>query len=182
VQEMLLKREAFEGVPLHFIGRLQRNKARQIVGKTALIHSVDSLPLAAEIDRCAKLCGVIQDVLLEINIGREDTKGGFLPELSALPFQELAMLSGIRLRGLMCIPPFGMPEREAANSFSEMRQLYVDITKKICDNIGEGNPDLGSQFNILSMGMSDDYALAVRHGSTLVRVGSAIFGPRAYKL
>jgi len=177
VQEMLSKLDAYNDVPLHFIGRLQRNKVRQIVGKTVLIHSLDSLPLAMEIDRCARLNGIIQDVLLEINIALEDTKGGFPPDVMLLPLRELSELVGIRMRGLMCIPPFGLSEKETTNSFSKMRQLFVDITKEICDNIYMGNAN--PHFNVLSMGMSDDYALAVKHGSSLVRVGSAIFGLRA---
>ena len=176
VQEMLLKWDAYAGRPPHFIGRLQRNKCRQIVGKVPLIHSVDSLPLAQEIHRCAKAFGIVQDVLLEVNIGQEPTKGGFIPDAGALPLNEIMQLSGIRVRGLMCIPPPSVSNEESLKFFSGMKHFFVDITSKFCDNTINGNA--ASQFDILSMGMSDDYALAVRCGSTLVRVGSAIFGSR----
>ncbi len=177
VQEMLQKLDAYRGAPLHFIGVLQRNKVRQVVGKAALIHSVDSLALALEIDRCAKAQDIVQDILLEINIGLEASKSGFPPEPDALPLSELRAMSSARVRGLMCIPPFGLSEEDSVNSFLKMKQLYVDITREFCDNtiVGKFTP----RFDILSMGMSGDYAAAVRCGSTLVRVGSAIFGPRA---
>lgn len=169
VREMLEKGDAYEGVPLHFIGRLQKNKAKFVVGRACLIHSVDSMGLAGLIDRLAAARQVVQDVLLEVNIGREPTKGGFLPDETSDCAQKIQCLPHLRLRGLMCIPPPVPSPEKAVPYFLEMQQLYVDITTNLMDN---------GLMKILSMGMSADFEAAIACGSTLVRVGSGIFGAR----
>ena len=173
VQEMLEKDAlgAYEGVPLHFIGHLQKNKVKQVVGRCELIHSADSLSLLREISRTAEKRGLIQDVLLEINIGGEESKSGFSPEELESVFEEASKLPGIRIRGLMAIPPICESPEENRPFFLKMQKLFVDNCRKKYDNIS---------MDFLSMGMSGDYTEAVRCGANLVRVGSGIFGPRNY--
>ncbi len=177
VQEMLDKMDAYRGVPLHFIGRLQRNKAKFVVGRVDLIQSIDSLQLAQTVSRLAQERELVQDVLVEVNIGGELSKGGFEPEALREAAIQVARLDAVCLRGLMCIPPYGLPEHEQEILFLRMRDFFVDIRQSICDNtiMGYSTP---RSFDTLSMGMSDDFELAVRCGSTLVRVGSAVFGLR----
>lgn len=169
VQEMMDKLSAYGSVPLHFIGRLQRNKAKFVVGRCALIHSVDSLPLLETINRIAENKNIIQPVLLEINIGKELSKGGFMPSDAQDAAYFASKLPHIRLDGLMCIPPAGTSGDINANFFEKTRKLYVDIRTKMMDN---------DTMTILSMGMSEDYQIAIVHGSTVIRVGSGIFGMR----
>ena len=172
VQEMLQKWEAhaYDGAPLHFIGHLQRNKVRQVVGKAALIHSVSSLPLLEEIDRQAEKLGLVQDVLLEVNVGGEESKSGFAPE-ELLPAAEAARtFSHISVRGLMTIPPIQREPHGNFSYFEKVARLYVDIGRNLYDN----------SFEYLSMGMSEDFEDAIAAGATMVRVGSAIFGRRQY--
>ncbi len=173
VQEMLEKnsQNAYEGVPLHFIGHLQRNKVRQVVGLCQLIHSADSLPLLEEISRVAGNRGLVQDVLLEINIGSEDSKSGFSPEELPEVLAQAAKLSAIRVRGLMTIPPVCEKPEENRPFFLGLQKLFIDNREKKYDNI---------RMDFLSMGMSADYAEAIRCGANLVRVGTGIFGPRHY--
>ena len=173
VQEMLEKQGqgAYEGVPLHFIGHLQRNKVRQVVGLCELIHSADSLPLLEEISRVAGNRGLVQDVLLEINIGAEESKSGFSPEELPEALERAALLPAIRVRGLMAIPPVCEKPEENRPFFLALQKLFVDNSGKKYDNI---------RMDFLSMGMSADYAEAVRCGANLVRVGTGIFGPRHY--
>ncbi len=173
VQEMLEKNAlgAYQGVPLHFIGHLQKNKVRQVVGLCALIHSVDSTGLLAEISRVAGKHGLVQDVLLEINIGNEASKSGFTPDELASAIAEASVLPAIRVRGLMAIPPICEKPEENRAFFLKMQKLFVDNCEKKYDNIS---------MDFLSMGMSGDYTEAVRCGANLVRVGSGIFGPRHY--
>ena len=173
VQEMLEKNRlgAYEGAPLHFIGHLQKNKVRQVVGLCELIHSVDSLPLLAEISRTAEKRGLTQDVLLEVNIGAEDSKSGFAPEELASALEEASCLPAVRIRGLMAIPPVCEKPEENRPFFLQMQKLFVDNCDKKYDNIS---------MDFLSMGMSGDYPEAVRCGANLVRVGTGIFGPRFY--
>ena len=161
---------AYDGARVHFIGHLQTNKVRFVVGRVDLIESVDSPRLLEAVDRQAARLGLVQDILLEVNIAREESKGGCLPEdLSALARQAQA-LEHVRLRGVMSIPPVAAFPGENRGFFAQTRQLFVDIRNKMGDN--------DSDINCLSMGMSGDYEDAVREGATLVRVGTALFGPR----
>ena len=171
VQEMLEKNAlgAYDGVPLHFIGHLQKNKVKQVVGLCSLIESVDSLALLQEISRTAAKRDLTQDVLLEINIGREESKSGFLPEALEEALAGAAELPAVRVRGLMAIPPICAELEENRPFFLQMQKLFVDNRGKKYDNV---------RMNFLSMGMSGDFTEAVRCGATLVRVGTGIFGPR----
>lgn len=166
VQEYLGKKDFYDkNAEVHFIGRLQSNKIKYIIDSVTMIQSVDSEKLAAEIDRHAAKAGKVMEVLLEVNIGGEDTKGGIPPgELRELIFKASEM-KNIRVKGLMTIPPPG----ETEQSFYEMARLFGDLKN-------ERIPD--TYMDILSMGMSSDYALAVKYGSNTVRIGSAIFGSR----
>ena len=173
VQEMLEKQAqgAYAGAPLHFIGHLQRNKARQVVGLAALIHGVDSVELLREIDRCAEKKGLLQDVLLEINIASEASKSGFAAEELPAALEAAARLSSVRVRGLMAIPPVCVSGDENRPYFTKMKQLFIDNSGKKYDNVS---------MDFLSMGMSGDYRAAVACGANMVRIGSAIFGQRVY--
>ena len=173
VQEMTLKlsQNAYEGCPLHFIGRLQTNKIKQVVGKVALIQSVDRMKLLQAIQEEAAKQGIVQDILLEINIGREPAKGGFAPEEIWSVLDKIPLFSNIQVCGLMAIPPISENSTGNHKFFQEMCNLAVDIMRKKSDNVSMG---------ILSMGMSDDFADAIACGSTMVRVGTAIFGRRNY--
>jgi len=173
VQEMLEKQRqnAYEGAALHFIGHLQKNKVRQVVGLAALIHSADSVELLREIDRCARNRQCVQDVLLEINIGRESSKSGFLPEMLPGALEEAAKLGAVRVRGLMAIPPVSRGVDGNRPFFSEMDKLFVDNAGKKYDNI---------HMDFLSMGMSRDFQTAIACGANIVRIGTAIFGERIY--
>ena len=173
VQEMLEKNAqgAYEGAPLHFIGHLQKNKVRQVVGLCELIHSVDSLSLLEEISKTAEKRGLVQDVLLEINIGNEESKSGFSPEQIGMTLEEAAKLTAVRVRGLMAIPPICEKPEENRPFFLKMQKLFVDNCEKKYDNIS---------MDFLSMGMSGDYTEAIRCGANMVRVGTGIFGPRNY--
>ena len=171
VQEMTEKmsQNAYDGAPLHFIGHLQRNKVKQVVGRVDLIQSVGSEHLLQAVEAQADKLGLVQDILLEVNIGMEESKGGVDP-VQLRPLAELAQsLPHVRLRGLMAIPPVA-GEDGNRGFFREMYELYVDIKQKMVDNNGD--------INCLSMGMSGDYMEAIRQGATLVRVGTALFGPR----
>ena len=173
VQEMTekLSQNAYEGAPLHFIGHLQRNKVRQVVGKVDLIHSVGSIPLMEEIDKQAARLGITQDILLEVNIGGEESKSGFEPDALFAAAQHALTLEHIRVKGLMTIPPVQTVPHGNMPYFQEVYRLYVDISSKLYHN----------GFIYLSMGMSDDYADAIAAGATMIRVGSAIFGARHYQ-
>lgn len=173
VQEMTekLAQGAYDGAPLHFIGHLQRNKVRQVVGTASLIHSVSSLTLLEEIDRQAAKRDVVQDVLLEVNIGGEESKSGFSPQEIYAAAESARGFSHVRVLGLMTIPP---AEREPHGNlpyFAKVSQLYVDISRNLYDN----------SFEYLSMGMSGDFEDAIAAGATMIRVGSAIFGHRRYQ-
>ena len=172
VQEMTAKlaEDAYRGAPLHFIGHLQRNKVKQVVGKAALIQSVGSPELLAEVDRQAEKLGIVQDILLEVNIGGEEAKSGFAPDAVEQAAAQAKTLAHVRVRGLMTIPPADATREENMAYFEKVRALYVDISRKMYDN--------GLEY--LSMGMSGDFADAIRAGANMVRVGSAIFGARDY--
>lgn len=173
-QELCAKYDSYhkDGVQIHFIGHLQTNKVRQIVDKVSMVESVDSIKLAREIDRHCAAIGKVMDVLLEVNIGREENKTGIFPEFLPALLEEAGKLEHIRVRGLMTIPPVCETEEEVLQYFSQMRQLFIDIKQKKHDNIS---------MEILSMGMSADYLAAVRCGSNIVRIGTAMFGQRNYK-
>ena len=172
VQEMTekLSQNAYDGAPLHFIGHLQRNKVKQVVGKVALIQSVSSMALLDEIEKVAAKMDLVQDILLEVNIGGEEAKSGFAPEEVFDAVRYARTLPHISLRGLMTIPPIAVEQGANIPYFDKIRALFVDIGEKMYDN----------KWEYISMGMSDDYAEAVRCGANMVRVGSAIFGARNY--
>lgn len=174
VQELCEKYAAgaYSGKPLHFIGHLQTNKVRQIIDKVTMIQSVDSTRLAQEISRQAEKANREMDILLEVNIGREENKSGVLPEALPELLEEAAALPRIHVRGLMAIPPADAAREETIRFFSRMTQYFIDIKQKRIDNV---------TMDYLSMGMSADFADAIRAGANLVRVGSALFGPRVYR-
>ena len=173
VQEMLEKQAqgAYEGAELHFIGHLQKNKAKQVVGLAKLIHSVDSQELLALISRLAEARGLVQDVLLEVNIAGEAAKSGFAPEDVPQALAFASQLPGVRVRGLMAIPPICSFPDQNRPFFLRMRKLFVDNGGKKYDNVS---------MDFLSMGMSGDYQEAIACGADLVRIGTAVFGPRDY--
>lgn len=172
VQEMTekLSQNAYDGAPLHFIGHLQRNKVKQVVGKVALIQSVGSLPLLEAVEKEAEKQDIVQDILLEVNIGGEEAKSGFAPEETEAAAVLARELPHVRVRGLMTIPPVETVLHGNLVYFEKMHRLYVDINGKIYDN----------ELEYISMGMSGDFADAIRAGSNMVRVGTAIFGARDY--
>ena len=172
VQEMTQKlaENAYDGVPLHFIGHLQRNKVKQVVGKAALIQSVSSTALLDEIEKNAEKLGIVQDILLEVNIGGEEAKSGFAPGALNEAACYAKTLPHVRVLGLMTIPPVETEPHGNMPLFARMKALYVDINQNIYDN----------KLKYLSMGMSGDYAEAIEAGSNMVRVGTAIFGARNY--
>ncbi len=172
VQEMTekLSQHAYDGAPLHFIGHLQRNKVKQVVGKVALIQSVGSLPLLEAIEKEAEKQGIVQDILLEVNIGGEEAKSGFAPGELEDAAKAAQAMEHIRVHGLMTIPPADCSREENIHYFQEVRALYVDINEKLFHN----------KLECLSMGMSGDFEDAIRNGATMVRVGTAIFGARHY--
>jgi len=174
VQELLAKQAdgAYSNTPVHMIGTLQTNKVGKVVGKAALIQSVDSFRLAGMISKRAVSLGIVQDILLQVNIGRESTKGGVDPEFADELAAMISGLEGIKLRGLMAIPPAADVSSGNMKYFSEMYKLFVDIRAKKYDNVS---------MDILSMGMSGDFEAAIAEGSNMVRIGSAIFGPRDKK-
>ena len=173
VQELThkLAENAYEGAGLHFIGHLQTNKVRQVVGKVDLIQSADRWSLLQALQTEAAKQGIFQDILLQVNVGREESKGGFLPEQMSEVVEAMAKFPNLRVRGLMAIPPICDDSTKNSKFFQEMYNLSVDITRKKSDNVS---------MDFLSMGMSDDYSEAVRCGSNLVRIGTGIFGQRDY--
>ena len=165
-----LAEDAYRGAPLHFIGHLQRNKVKQVVGKVALIQSIGSPELLAEVDKQADKLGIVQDILLEVNIGGEAAKSGFAPQEVENAAAQAKEMGHVRVRGLMTIPPADTTREENVVYFQKVQALYVDINRKMYDN--------GLEY--LSMGMSGDFADAIRAGANMVRVGTAIFGARDY--
>ena len=172
VQEMTqkLSENAYDGAPLHFIGHLQRNKVKQVVGHVSLIQSVGSLELLDEIEKVADNRGLVQDILLEVNVGGEEAKSGFAPADTEAAAEAALSRSHVRVLGLMTIPPADADRDTNMRYFEEVRALYVDIDRKMFHN----------RFKYLSMGMSGDFADAIRCGANMVRVGTAIFGARNY--
>ena len=173
VQELVAKLadDAYRGRPVHFIGHLQTNKVKQVVGKVDLIQSVDSLRLLQVIQKEAARQNICQNILLEVNIGQEENKTGFTVGEVWEVLEEIAHFPNIAVKGLMAIPPICRIPGGNDKFFQEMYNLAVDITAKKGDNVS---------MEILSMGMSGDFADAVRCGSTMIRVGTAIFGARQY--
>ncbi len=173
VQELTAKlaEDAYRGAPVHFIGHLQTNKVKQVVGKVDLIQSVDSLRLLSAIQAEAARQGIRQDILLEVNIGRESSKSGFDPQEIPIIVEQMSSFPNLRLRGLMAIPPISQNSGDNRKFFQEMCNLAVDITAKKSDNVC---------VDVLSMGMSDDFVDAIACGSTMIRIGTAIFGQRNY--
>ncbi|MBR3867786.1 MAG: YggS family pyridoxal phosphate-dependent enzyme [Clostridia bacterium] len=174
VQEFLAKKDdlRLEKVEKHLIGHLQSNKVRKIITEVDMIQSVDSVSLAKEIERQAEKNNITADILLEINVGNEESKTGMDKSQFYEIFSEIAEMKHISIKGLMTIPPICENNGELRKFFEEMYNLFIDIKAKKIDNVS---------MDILSMGMSGDYEEAILCGSNLVRVGSAIFGPRIYK-
>ena len=159
------------GARMDFIGHLQTNKIRFVAGRAGLIHSLDSLRLASELDARCRTLGVVQDVLIEINIGGEESKTGIDPAMFDEILSRMAEYRALRVRGIMTMAPKCEKNEDFRGYFKKSYQIYLDFLRKKPHNIGEG---------VLSMGMSDSYVIAVEEGSNMVRVGSAIFGARIY--
>jgi len=172
-QELLNKYDSYDkqGVAIHFIGHLQSNKVRQIIGKVSMVESVDSVSLAREIDRQAQKNSIKTDVLIEVNIGGEASKFGVLPQHLESLLAELSKMPYISVKGLMAIPPFSDDVVQTEKYFSAMHELFVDIRGKNIDNVS---------MDVLSMGMSGDFKEAIKHGSNVIRIGTALFGARDY--
>lgn len=173
VQELVAKKEenAYEGAGLHFIGHLQKNKVKYVVGEVDLIHSVDSVELMEVISKRAEKLSIVQDILIEINVADEDSKHGINSTNLDNILQAAGDMKGIKVRGLMSIPPISQKKGDNIVYFNEMRELFIDIGAKKYDNV---------IMDFLSMGMSGDFEDAISCGANLVRVGTAIFGARIY--
>ena len=178
-----------EPVYWHLIGHLQRNKVKYIIDKAVLIHSVDSIRLAEQIEEEAAKKSLICDVLIEVNIAGEDTKFGVSPKEVLQLIYEMNKLSHVRVRGLMAIAPYVDDSEKNREYFKKLRELYVDIKSKNIDNIDDGSIiDIHASgfakslayFDILSMGMTGDFEVAIEEGATMIRVGTGIFGERNY--
>ena len=173
VQELTAKlaKNAYQGAPVHFIGHLQTNKVKQVVGKVDLIQSVDSLRLLQAINAEAAKQGIVQNILLEVNIGAEESKSGFAPDDILPLLDKMAEYTNVCVNGLMAIPPISQKNGDNRKFFQKMCNISVDIIRKKYDNV---------RVDCMSMGMSDDYQDAIACGSTMIRVGTAIFGARDY--
>lgn len=174
VQELLSKYDQYnlDECSLQFIGHLQSNKVRQIVGKVDLIQSIDSVKLAKEVSKCSLKNNITSDILIEVNIGKEENKSGVLPEKLEELVEEISSLPAVNVKGLMTIPPICDNSDEIRRYFSKMNRLFLDISSKKLDNVS---------MDVLSMGMSGDYYEAILEGANMVRIGSALFGNRIYK-
>ena len=175
VQELNAKYDSLhrEGKHIHLIGHLQTNKVKQVVGKVEMIQSVDSFRVAQAIAARSRESGIVTHALVEVNIGREENKSGVLPEMLPELLEKVKEIPSIRVRGLMAIPPICENAQENCKFFDNMRHIFLDIGSKNIDNIS---------MEVLSMGMSDDYAEAIRCGANMIRVGSALFGKRNYQI
>lgn len=174
VQEFLEKYEKLpKDINWHFIGHLQRNKVKYIVGKVALIHSVDSLRLAEEINKEAEKKSIVMPILIEVNVAKEDSKFGVDIEDATTLVEEISRLSNVVVKGLMTIAPYVTNAEENRQIFSQLKELLVDIQRKNIDNV---------DMNALSMGMTGDYSVAIEEGATYIRVGTGIFGERDYRM
>ena len=174
VQELVDKYEAMpKDIRWHMIGHLQRNKVKYIVDKVFLIHSVDSLRLAQEIEKEAAKRGVCVNILVEVNVAEEESKFGTASDEAVSLVEEIAKLPHVRVRGLMTIAPYVKDAEENRRYFAKLKQIYVDIIHKNIDNVF---------MEELSMGMTGDYEVAITEGATYIRVGTGIFGEREYAL
>ncbi len=173
VQELLQKYDDYnlDKASLQFIGHLQTNKVKQIIDKADLIQSVDSIKLAREISKQAKAVNKVQDILVEVNIGGEESKSGVAPEMLEELLYQMSEIDNISVKGLMTIPPICENEQKIREIFLNMHNIFIDISAKKIDNIS---------MEVLSMGMSSDYYEAILEGATMVRIGSALFGERIY--
>lgn len=173
VQELLSKYDDYnlQNCSLQFIGHLQTNKVKQIVGKVDLIQSVDSVKLANEIAKQSLKLNKTTDILIEVNIGREENKSGVYPENLEELLCEISQIEGISVKGLMTIPPICDNKHKISKYFNKMHNIFIDISQKKLDNIS---------MTILSMGMSADYYEAILEGANMVRIGSSLFGARNY--
>ena len=175
VQEIMAKQEYFQDptIEWHMIGHLQRNKVHYLIGNVALIHAVDSIRLAEQIEQASQKAGVTTDILLEVNMAREESKFGFMEEEVCAALDAMKNLAHVNVRGLMTIAPFVENAEENRPVFQQMYKLFVDMKAKTTDNI---------HMDILSMGMTGDYEVAIEEGATMVRVGTGIFGSRNYNI
>ena len=172
VQEMISKEnELITPVRKHFIGHLQTNKVKDVIDRVEMIESVHSLKLAKAISEAAEKRGKVMDILLEVNIGCEESKSGFFEQELLTAIKEISLLKGVKIKGLMTIPPNCETQTQVKEFFDKMYKLFIDIRAKNIDNVN---------MEILSMGMSDTYELAVECGANLVRVGTKLFGERKY--
>lgn len=173
VQEILQKKPLLnmENVQMHLIGHLQSNKVKSIVGKVDMIQSVDSLKIASAIDKASNDLGICTDVLLEVNVGKEENKTGFYYEQLMDSIYEVSELKNIHICGLMCVPPICDKKTEISKYFYNLNKVFLDIRQKKLDNV---------DMKILSMGMSSDFEEAIKEGSTMVRIGTLLFGGRTY--
>ncbi|HJB07474.1 MAG TPA: YggS family pyridoxal phosphate-dependent enzyme [Candidatus Enterocloster faecavium] len=170
VQEILEKKPVLpQDIRWHMIGHLQRNKVHQVLGQAVLIHSVDSLRLAQQIETEAEKKGIEAEILLEVNVAREESKFGFFLEETEEAIRQIAKLPHVHIRGLMTIAPFVENPEENRGIFQKLYQFSVDIAAKNIDNV---------TMDVLSMGMSNDFEVAIEEGATMVRVGTSIFGAR----
>ncbi len=160
-----------DNLTIHLIGSLQTNKVKQVVGKVSVIESVDSLRLAKEISRQSKLLGINTEILVEVNVGNEESKGGVSPDETEELIKEISLLDSICVCGLMTIPPFDVDSEKTRQFFKEIYNLFIDIKDKNKDNSNV-------KMKYISMGMSSDYEIAIEEGANIVRVGSALFGAR----
>ena len=174
VQEMCEKHEVMDkDIRWHMIGHLQTNKVKYLIGKTTLIHSVDSYKLACEIEKQAAKQNCIMDILIEVNIAEEESKFGLAEEEVLHLVKEVSKLPHVRIQGLMTVAPYVVDSEENRPFFRKIKQLSVDIDNQNIDNVS---------MNILSMGMTGDYMVAIEEGATMVRVGTGIFGERNYMI
>lgn len=172
VQEICRKKPDLpEDIKWHMIGHLQRNKVRQLIGNTVMIHSVDSLRLAETISTEAEKAGIVMPVLIEVNAANEDSKFGVAPDLAESLIKAVSGLRGIHIEGLMTIAPYTDDPETNRPYFAALRELAVDISQKCIDNVS---------MNVLSMGMTGDFEVAIEEGATIIRVGTGIFGERIY--
>lgn len=172
VQELTWKMDALpEDIRWHMIGHLQRNKVKYLVGRVYMIHSVDSVRLAEEISREALKKNTIVQILIEVNMAGEESKFGVAPEAVSELVREISVLPGISIKGLMTVAPYTEDAEKNREYFRKLKHLSVDIAEKNIDNVS---------MNVLSMGMTGDYSVAVEEGATHVRVGTGIFGERDY--